>query len=351
MSSYSTSPRHRSEFDNADKSTDEEDKDADLDDAQGSDEVNLSVISPDWSGSIMDDTADASEAEEKRKNNQNSTNNGQRTEIKEQMYQDKLAQIKKHIGMLQEGSLPEFLKRTKKIELQYRERLRQNEVSKTVDIEKAERDVTIDVTNAEREFEEKRERLKERLLEHLKEKKVDLKESLIGDLKEKRGVIELERQTMDLNGADFMEVKPTMTRKLRRRPNDPMPIPEKRRKPSPAQINLLLDDDQIMTDLRVMMKVSGKPVAKKPIVGNQGLLDSSSDVRIEDGRLWYDKKWFQRNTMVQIDNKENGPRIYGTIANIGNQEIWIKRSGDNSKLRIYVSQFQKGKYVMKKRTT
>ena len=38
MSSYSTSPRHRSEFDNADKSTDEEDKDADLDDAQGSDE-------------------------------------------------------------------------------------------------------------------------------------------------------------------------------------------------------------------------------------------------------------------------------------------------------------------------
>ena len=50
------------------------------------------------------------------------------------MYQDKLAQIKKHIGMLQEGSLPEFLKRTKKIELQYRERLRQNEVSKTVDV-------------------------------------------------------------------------------------------------------------------------------------------------------------------------------------------------------------------------
>lgn len=52
----------------------------------------------------------------------------------ERMYQDKLAQIKKHIGMLQEGSLPEFLKRTKKIELQYRERLRQNEIAKTVDV-------------------------------------------------------------------------------------------------------------------------------------------------------------------------------------------------------------------------
>ncbi|GFN97001.1 sin3 histone deacetylase corepressor complex component sds3 [Plakobranchus ocellatus] len=107
-----------------------------------------------------------------------------------------------------------------------------------------------------------------------------------------------------------------------------------------------------MDDLRVMLKVSGKPVAKKQMSPSQNpMLDSSSDVRIEDGRLWYDKKWYQRNSMVQVDNKEGGPRIFGTITNIGNQEIWIKRSGDNTKLRIYISQFQKGKYVMKKRTT
>uniref|UniRef100_A0A0B7ATU4 Sin3 histone deacetylase corepressor complex component SDS3 n=1 Tax=Arion vulgaris TaxID=1028688 RepID=A0A0B7ATU4_9EUPU len=186
----------------------------------------------------------------------------------------------------------------------------------------------------------------------MNEKKVDMKESLVSDLKEKRNVIESERQTLDLNGADFMEVKPTMTRKLRRRPNDPIPIPEKRRKATPAQVNLLLEDDQILDDLRVMLKVSGKPVAKKQIIAPQNPpADNSSDVRIEDGRLWYDKKWFQRNSMVQIDNKEGGPRIYGTITNIGHQEIWIKRSSDNSKLRIYISQFHKGKYIMKKRTT
>uniref|UniRef100_A0A0B7AS44 Uncharacterized protein n=1 Tax=Arion vulgaris TaxID=1028688 RepID=A0A0B7AS44_9EUPU len=181
----------------------------------------------------------------------------------------------------------------------------------------------------------------------MNEKKVDMKESLVSDLKEKRNVIESERQTLDLNGADFMEVKPTMTRKLRRRPNDPIPIPEKRRKATPAQVNLLLEDDQILDDLRVMLKVSGKPVAKKQIIAPQNPpADNSSDVRIEDGRLW-----FQRNSMVQIDNKEGGPRIYGTITNIGHQEIWIKRSSDNSKLRIYISQFHKGKYIMKKRTT
>ena len=32
---------------------------------------------------------------------------------------------------------------------------------------------------------------------------------------------------------DSMEIKPITTRKLRRRPNDPVPLPEKRRKPSP----------------------------------------------------------------------------------------------------------------------
>lgn len=32
---------------------------------------------------------------------------------------------------------------------------------------------------------------------------------------------------------DSMEVKPVTTRKLRRRPNDPLPLPEKRRKTIP----------------------------------------------------------------------------------------------------------------------
>ncbi|GFN97000.1 sin3 histone deacetylase corepressor complex component sds3 [Plakobranchus ocellatus] len=100
-------------------------------------------------------------------------------------------------------------------------------------IERADKNYQINCLNAQREFEREREALKERLLEHYKEKKIDMKESLLSDLKEKRNIIEMERQTMDLNGTDFTEVKPTMTRKLRRRPNDPIPIPEKRRKPSP----------------------------------------------------------------------------------------------------------------------
>lgn len=44
---------------------------------------------------------------------------------------------------------------------------------------------------------------------------------------------QLDRFTPFILATDSMEVKPIMTRKLRRRPNDPVPIPDKRRKPAP----------------------------------------------------------------------------------------------------------------------
>uniref|UniRef100_A0A0B7ARA2 Uncharacterized protein n=1 Tax=Arion vulgaris TaxID=1028688 RepID=A0A0B7ARA2_9EUPU len=98
MSTYTNSPRRAHDFDGADSSEAEDKKQAD---ANGSDE----------------DTADASETEDKSKNSSNhlASNTGQRTEIKEQMYQDKLAHIKKQIGMLEEGSLPDFSKEQRKL--------------------------------------------------------------------------------------------------------------------------------------------------------------------------------------------------------------------------------------------
>ena len=44
------------------------------------------------------------------------------------VYQDKLNQLKKQLQHLQEGSLPEYLKRLKRIEQQYKERIKLNEI-------------------------------------------------------------------------------------------------------------------------------------------------------------------------------------------------------------------------------
>lgn len=65
----------------------------------------------------------------------------------------------------------------------------------------------------------------------------------------------------------MLQVKPVMTRKLRRRPNDPVPVPEKRRKPPPAQLNYVLDDKDIEADLRQILRskpVTGSIPTRKP---------------------------------------------------------------------------------------
>ena len=44
------------------------------------------------------------------------------------MYQDKLAQLKKQLQQLKDGTLPEYMKKLKKLEQQHRERMRMNEI-------------------------------------------------------------------------------------------------------------------------------------------------------------------------------------------------------------------------------
>ena len=74
-----------------------------------------------------------------------------------------------------------------------------------------------------------------------------------------------------------------------------------------AQLNVLLGEDEILEDLRIINKISGKPMGKKPqqpSAGSTPFAGSSSgggcsgggsdnlyDARIDDGRLYYEKKW------------------------------------------------------------
>jgi Sin3 histone deacetylase corepressor complex component SDS3 len=56
-----------------------------------------------------------------------------------------------------------------------------------------------------------------------------------------------------------------MTRKLRRRPNDPVPEKvEKRRKPPPAQLNYLLDEKDIESDVKIINRGKGSNTVRKP---------------------------------------------------------------------------------------
>lgn len=62
-------------------------------------------------------------------------------------------------------------------------------------------------------------------------------------------------QSLFVSQKNKYQVKPVMTRKLRRRPNDPVPEKvEKRRKPPPAQLNYILDEKEIDNDLKAISR-------------------------------------------------------------------------------------------------
>lgn len=156
------------------------------------------------------------------------------------MYKEKLARLNAQIEALQDGTHSEYLKRIKKLETEYKERLRLNEVHRDYLFECLEREYAFEKNAADKEYEDK---------------KVDLRENLLTDYEDKRKMIENERNTMELN-SDSTEIKPTVTRKLRRRPNDPMPLTtnEKRRKPNTGQLIYQLDEKDIDMDLKFLTR-------------------------------------------------------------------------------------------------
>ncbi|TRY73269.1 hypothetical protein TCAL_01939 [Tigriopus californicus] len=267
------------------------------------------------------------------------------------MYQDKLAELKSQLEKLRHGTLPDYVKKLRRLENLFKERKRVNTIIRDLEVEMVEQDFVNEKKMAAQEFEDQ---------------KVFLREQLIAELEEKQKMIESERHTMELTG-DSMEHKPISTRKLRRRANEPSGSGgygpgEKRRKPQPnAVINHLLDDNDILDDLKIINKNRAFSVAQLNKANNLGSSSSTSsngspashlhrDTRIEDGKLFYEKRWFRRGQAVQVENK-NGDKYPGMISAIAGDAISIRRTNESTKTRIYVNQLLKGKVLLKRRAS
>lgn len=81
--------------------------------------------------------------------------------------------------------------------------------------------------------------------------------TLIAELEEKKRMAEAERHCFELN-SDSVEPRPTITRKLRRRQNDPIPAPEKRKRGAPVSINCLLDERDVLDDVQALTRAMNK---------------------------------------------------------------------------------------------
>lgn len=200
------------------------------------------------------------------------------------------------------------------------------------------------------------------------EKKADLKENLLADFEDKKKMIENERTNMEI--VESGESRATITRKLRRRPNDPVPVAEKRRRiPGSGPVSglvLSLDDKEIEYDLKLIsrgkssignnsnVRYSQNSSLMNNSMGNNNLMMNYNDVnvvetRIEDGKLLYERRWFHRGQAVYIEGTDVSRFAANISAIVGNDVIMVKRANDGNKFRIYLHQLSSGKITIKRR--
>ena len=288
------------------------------------------------------------------------------TEIKEQMYQDKLSHLKRQLDQLHDESLPEYSKKLKRVEATYRERMRITTVIRDLEVDMVEQDFINEKRSAAREFEEQ---------------KVFLRDQLISELEDKQRMIEAERHNMELTG-DSTELKPISTRKLRRRANEGgSSYNDKRsgagmggRGKQPCNVsnlNYVLQEQEINEDLKIINKNKtytsmhhkgnlnntragnsngGHTISSSERYGGSTTLDHKlpKECRIDEGKLFYEKRWYRRGQSIQLESSK-GEKFPAMISAIGSESVWVRKLNDNSKIRIYLTQLSKGKYTLKRR--
>ncbi|XP_060834090.1 sin3 histone deacetylase corepressor complex component SDS3 [Rhopalosiphum padi] len=323
----------------------------------------------DDNNSVKIENKDLTDSEDEGKENRE-----KHTEIQEQVYQDKLASIQKQLQQLRDGTHVEYVKQLKKLDAQHKNELMMNNLWRDCLLEAIEREFIRERRLAHKEFEDRNS---------------ELTETLISELNERKKAIEHENLNVELS-PDLSDQKPAMTRKLRRRPNDPVvPAPqEKRRKPPPvSNIYYLLQDHEIEHDVKLIQEslasIPSTSTTTTPTVKTRDTVNSSSirkpgflpstssstagnmspkkcqnsdtegssaipDTRIEDGKLLFEKRWYHRGQPVFVEGRQMA-KFPAVISAIGNETIWVKKTSDNSKFRINLSYLSKGKMSIKRR--
>jgi Sin3 histone deacetylase corepressor complex component SDS3 len=242
----------------------------------------------------MTDTEDASEPDTVRMEEE---------EAKSSSFEEKLAALHAQLKQVEDGTDLDFLQEVARIKEERDKRLFVAESFRVYETQCVKEEFEREKTQAETEFEVK---------------KVELKECLMHDQQDKKRAYENYRHTAELStggGLDSFEPKTMVTRKLRRRHYEPLPMPEKRRKLAPlSSLVYVLDEHEVDDDLKVIFKgkITSNPkllTSPVPVAKNDG--GAVYEARIEDGKLYYENRAFHKGQHIFIDSKEHGQERYG----------------------------------------
>ncbi|XP_028295351.1 breast cancer metastasis-suppressor 1-like protein-A [Gouania willdenowi] len=314
------------------KESHHEDMEVDFAEQDGSssdeeDTVSLSV-SEDGDSSEMDDE----DCERRRMEclDEMTTLEKQFTDLKEQLYKERLSQVDIKLQEVMAGCAQEYLEPLANLQENMQIRTKVAGIYKELCLDSVKNKYECEIQAA---------------CQHWESEKLLLFDTVQSELEEKIRRLEEDRHSIDITSELWSDG--LQSRKSKKKD---VFCPVKKKKPvvvSGPYIVYMLQDLDILEDWTAIRKAVASlgPQRVKADAPAVKLDRHHHMARAEDGRLFYDNLWFCRGQAICINRKDEFPTS-AIITTINSDEMWFKRL-DGTKSKLYISQLQKGKYTIK----
>ncbi|XP_028935210.1 breast cancer metastasis-suppressor 1-like protein isoform X2 [Ornithorhynchus anatinus] len=249
------------------------------------------------------------------------------TDLKDQLYKERLSQVDAKLQEVIAGKAPEYLEPLATLQENMQIRTKVAGIYRELCLESVKNKYECEIQASR---------------QHCESEKLLLYDTVQSELEEKIRRLEEDRHSIDITSELWNDE--LQSRKKRKDPFSP-----DKKKPvvvSGPYIVYMLQDLDILEDWttirKAMATLGPHRVKTEPPVKLEKHLHSA---RSEEGRLYYDGEWYLRGQTICIDKKDECPTS-AIITTINHDEVWFKRP-DGSKSKLYISQLQKGKYSIK----
>ncbi|XP_058396694.1 breast cancer metastasis-suppressor 1-like protein isoform X2 [Diceros bicornis minor] len=269
------------------------------------------------------------------------------TDLKDQLYKERLSQVDAKLQEVIAGKAPEYLEPLATLQENMQIRTKVAGIYRELCLESVKNKYECEIQASRQHCEVHFLLLEEHPMCSFTEsllvsEKLLLYDTVQSELEEKIRRLEEDRHSIDITSELWNDE--LQSRKKRKDPFSP-----DKKKPvvvSGPYIVYMLQDLDILEDWttirKAMATLGPHRVKTEPPVKLEKHLHSA---RSEEGRLYYDGEWYIRGQTICIDKKDECPTS-AVITTINHDEVWFKRP-DGSKSKLYISQLQKGKYSIK----
>jgi len=180
------------------------------------------------------------------------------------------------------------------------------------------------------------------LEQHFHNEKQSLLENMRSELEERLRKVEEDRHTVEMYSDIWLD--DSLYARKRKKGMDKF-IPEKRKRPvtvSGPYIVYMLREMDVLEDWAAIRKAKSELARRKTEEESHPIIQA----KYEDGKFYYEGQWFQKGDKVLLDNRVDSP-VKATISTINTGEVWVSKR-DGIKCKLYIAQFQKGKYLIQR---